>query len=56
MAGGGVEVLTGTVTGTLRMNADAVIYGKKVKRLLFDGSEAYPLELERKGLLPKGKG
>jgi len=36
VAGGGIEVLAGTMTGTVRMNA-------------------YPQELERKSILPRGK-
>jgi hypothetical protein len=33
VAGGGIETLAGTIVGTLRMKADAVIYRKKVKRV-----------------------
>jgi hypothetical protein len=55
VAGGGIGTLAGTMTGTLETKVHSVIHGKKVNRLSVDGSEAYPLELERKGILPKGK-
>jgi len=55
VAGGGIETLAGTVSGTLRVKDDAMIHGKKVKRPLFNPSETYLQELERKRILPKGK-
>ena len=38
-----------------RMKVAAAIQRKTVKQLLFDLAEAHLQELERKGLLPKGK-
>ncbi|MCH8039186.1 MAG: hypothetical protein IH977_02430 [Nitrospinae bacterium] len=38
-----------------RMKIAAAIEGKSLKQLLLDLSEAYLKELEKKGLLPKGK-
>ncbi len=34
----------------------AVVEGKSVKQLLLDLAEAHVKELEKKGVLPKGKG
>jgi hypothetical protein len=39
-----------------RMKVAAAIQRKTIKQLLFDLAEAHLQELERKGLLPKGKG
>jgi porphobilinogen deaminase len=38
-----------------RMKVAAAIQRKTVKQLLFDLAEAHLQELERKGMLPKGK-
>ena len=38
-----------------RMKVAAAVQHKTVKQLLFDLAEAHLQELERKGLLPKGK-
>lgn len=38
-----------------RMKIAAAIEGKSLKQLLLDLSEAHLKELEKKGLLPKGK-
>lgn len=38
-----------------RMKIAAAVEGKSLKQLLLDLSEAYLKELEKKGLLPKGK-
>ena len=38
-----------------RMKVAAAIQKKTVKQLLFDLAEAHLQELERKGILPKGK-
>ena len=39
-----------------RMKIAAAIEGKSLKQLLLDLSEAHLKEMEKKGLLPKGKG
>lgn len=38
-----------------RMKVAAAVQEKTVKQLLFDLAEAHLQELERKGILPKGK-
>jgi hypothetical protein len=38
-----------------RMKVAAAVQRKSVKQLLFDLAEAHLQELERKGILPKGK-